>query len=47
MTANTLNFLRAMVTVLLFVLFVVLIAWAWSPRRRKDFEAASRIPFDQ
>ena len=47
MTTDAINFLRAAITVLLFMLFVVLIAWAWSPRRRKDFEAASRIPFEQ
>jgi len=47
MTTDAVNFLRAAVTVLLFILFVALIVWAWSPRRRKDFEAAARIPFDQ
>ncbi len=41
------NFLRDAVTVVLFVLFIALIVWAWSPRRRRDFTAAANLPFDE
>ena len=40
------NILRACVTVALFGLFVVLCIWAWSSRRRADFEAAALLPFE-
>lgn len=34
------------VTALLLVVFLGGWAWAWSPRRRKDFEEAARLPLD-
>jgi len=34
------------VTALLLVVFLVGWAWAWSPRRRKDFEEAAQLPLD-
>jgi len=37
---------RSAVTVALFVLFVLLCAWACSPRRRAEFEAAARLPLE-
>ena len=40
------DILRAVVTVALFVLFLALCVWAWSSRRRADFEAAALLPFD-
>lgn len=39
--------LRSAVTVLLFALFITLIVWAWSPRRRKEFSDAAYSVFDQ
>jgi cytochrome c oxidase cbb3-type subunit 4 len=42
-----LNFVRSLVTVALFVLFVALCVWAWSDRRRDEFAAAARLPFDE
>ncbi len=33
-------------TVVVFVLFVGIVAWAWSGRRKKDFEEAARLPLD-
>lgn len=41
----TLTVIRAIVTVSLFVLFMLLWLWAWSGKRREDFAAASRLPF--
>ena len=37
---------RGLVTGVLLVLFISLIAWAWSRRRHADFEAASRLPLE-
>jgi cytochrome c oxidase cbb3-type subunit IV len=39
--------LRSVITVVWFVTFVGLFLWAWSSRRREDFTAASRLPFDE
>lgn len=38
--------LRAAITVSLFALFVALILWAWSPKRRKQFTEAANLVFD-
>ena len=37
---------RGLVTGVLLVLFIWLVAWAWSKSRRADFEAAARLPLD-
>lgn len=34
-------------TVALLVLFIGIVAWAWSARRRKDFDEAARLPLDE
>jgi cytochrome c oxidase cbb3-type subunit IV len=39
--------LRSVVTVVWFLTFAGLWAWAWSERRRDDFAAASQLPFDE
>jgi cytochrome c oxidase cbb3-type subunit 4 len=39
--------LRGAITVSLFALFIALIAWAWSPRRHKDFADAANLVFDE
>ena len=41
-----LNTLRTLVEVLCFVAFLGIVAWAYSARRRKDFDQAASIPFD-
>jgi len=33
-------------TVALLVIFIAIVIWAWSGRRREDFEHAARIPLD-
>jgi cytochrome c oxidase cbb3-type subunit 4 len=38
--------LSSAVTVLWLLAFIALCLWAWSGRRRKDFDAAARLPFD-
>jgi cytochrome c oxidase cbb3-type subunit IV len=42
-----LNFVRGLITLVLFLLFIALCLWAWSGRRRADFDAAARLPFDE
>jgi cytochrome c oxidase cbb3-type subunit 4 len=41
-----LNDVRSAITLLSFVMFIGLVAWAWSSRRRKAFDEAARLPFD-
>ncbi len=38
--------LSGIVTSLLLLVFVAGWAWAWSPRRRHDFEEAARLPLE-
>jgi cytochrome c oxidase cbb3-type subunit 4 len=40
-----LDSLRSIVTVLAFVAFVGIVAWAYSTRRLRDFERAAGLPF--
>ena len=40
------NVIRSAITVALFVLFILLCVYAWSGRRRAEFDAASRMPFE-
>jgi cytochrome c oxidase cbb3-type subunit IV len=47
MHVNLTVLLRSAITVVWFVTFVGLWLWAWSDRRREDFAAASRLPFDE
>jgi cbb3-type cytochrome oxidase subunit 3 len=42
-----LTLVRSVLTVALFVLFIMLCIWAWSDRRRDEFAAAARLPFDE
>ena len=42
-----LTIMRGSITVLLFALFSALIAWAWSPRRHKEFTDAANLVFDE
>jgi cbb3-type cytochrome oxidase subunit 3 len=39
--------LRAGITLSLFALFIVLIFWAWSPKRHKQFTEAANLVFDE
>jgi len=39
--------LSGIVTSILLVLFLVGWAWAWSPRRKADFDAAARLALDE
>ncbi len=39
------NFLRAAVTLLGLIAFLVLVAWVWARHRREAFEEAAMLPF--
>jgi cytochrome c oxidase cbb3-type subunit 4 len=41
------NTLRAGITVVALITFLGIVAWAWSSRRRADFDAAARLPLDE
>lgn len=38
--------LSSAVTIVWFLAFVALCVWAWSGRRRKDFDAAAQLPLE-
>jgi cytochrome c oxidase cbb3-type subunit 4 len=38
--------ISGIVTATLLVVFIAGWAWAWSPRRRRDFEEAAQLPLD-
>lgn len=40
------NDLRSIITVVSFLLFIGIVFWAWSGRRKADFDAAARLPLD-
>ena len=39
-----LNTLRSATTVVLLLIFIGIVAWAWSHRRQAAFDAAARLP---
>ena len=39
--------LRSLLIVALFVAFIGLCLWAWSSRRRADFEASAALPLEE
>ena len=41
------NTLRAITTVVSFVVFLGIRVWAWSARRSAGFEQAAQLPFEQ
>lgn len=38
--------LRGLFTLVLMIAFVGIVIWAWSGKRRKDFDEAARLPLD-
>ena len=47
MSDDTLYLVRAVTTVLAFVAFLVVVAWAWSRRRREEFDKAANLPLEE
>lgn len=40
------NTVRGLLTLLLLILFIGIVIWAYSSKRRKDFDEAARLPLD-
>ncbi len=40
------HLLRAVITAVLFAVFIGIVLWAWSGKRREDFDAAARLPLE-
>lgn len=38
--------LRGLSTLLLMLTFIGIVLWAWSSKRKKDFDEAARLPLD-
>ena len=47
MSSMDIGMFRGLVTGTLLVLFVWLIAWAWSKARKPAFDAAARVPLEE
>ena len=41
------NLMREAVTLVSFAAFLGIVIWAWSGRRKSQFDAAARIPLDE
>jgi cytochrome c oxidase cbb3-type subunit 4 len=39
------NDLRTLMTILAFVAFIGIVVWAYSRKRKRDFDEAARLPF--
>ena len=47
MDIDSINLLRSIGTVVMFVFFIGVAIWAWSARNRKRFDEAARLPFEE
>ena len=41
------NLIQVIWTVVVLVLFVGIVIWAWSGKRKQDFDEAANMPFDE
>ncbi len=41
------GFLHGLWTAAMLVVFAAIVGWAWSGRRRRDFEEAARLPLEE
>lgn len=41
------GFLRGILTLILLLGFIGISVWAYSPRQKKNFDQAARLPFDE
>ena len=41
------NDMRSAVTLVSLLIFVGIVAWAWSKRNQSNFEEAARLPFNE
>ena len=42
-----LNDIRSVLTVIAFTTFLGIVFWAWSARRKRDFDEAAQLPFHE
>ncbi len=40
------SFIHSIWTVVVLVIFLGIVAWAWSGRRKRDFDEAANLPFE-
>lgn len=40
------NDFRSAITVICFATFLGIVAWAWSKRKKRDFDEAANLPFE-
>jgi cytochrome c oxidase cbb3-type subunit 4 len=45
--SNVSGIVSGIFTAVLILLFIGLVAWAWSARRRSTYEAAARLPLEE
>ena len=38
--------LNSILTVFFFILFIAIVVWAWSSKRKAQFDEAARLPMD-
>ena len=43
---DSINTMRTVVTVVSFLVFIGIVIWAWSARRKSQFDKAARLPLD-
>jgi cytochrome c oxidase cbb3-type subunit 4 len=43
---DAINDIRAVITVISFLVFIGICVWAWSARRKSKFDEAARLPLD-
>ena len=41
------NDFRGIITAITFIAFIGVCAWAWSRKRKADFDAASKLPLEE
>ena len=41
------DLVRALMTLVMFAVFVGIVVWAWSAKQRDRFEAASQLPLEE
>ena len=43
---DSINTMRTVVTVVSFLVFIGIVIWAWSARRKSQFDEAARLPLE-
>jgi cytochrome c oxidase cbb3-type subunit 4 len=42
-----LSIIATLLTVLVTISFIVIVIWAWSGKRKQEFDEAANLPFDE